>query len=121
MTIGLAGIPVTAYVARFTVPIASWGWRLVFVWGSLGLLVLLFANYLEESPRWYDNRGKLAEADAALERIEACGRAEFGDLPPAPETVVEAPGLSILSPFPHPQDHDKAPASPMKIEAGFEL
>jgi len=89
MTIGLAGIPVTAYVARFTVPIASWGWRLVFVWGSLGLLVLLFANYLEESPRWYDNRGKLAEADAVLERIEACGRAEFGDLPPAPGTVEE--------------------------------
>ena len=77
MMIGLAGIPVTAYVARFTVPIASWGWRLVFVWGSLGLLVLLFANYLEESPRWYDNRGNLAEADAVLERIEACGRAEF--------------------------------------------
>ena len=36
MTIGLVGIPVTAYVARFTIPLASWGWRLVFVWGVAG-------------------------------------------------------------------------------------
>ena len=28
MTIGLFGIPVTAYVARFTIPLASWAWRL---------------------------------------------------------------------------------------------
>ena len=37
MALGLIGIPATAYVARFTIPLASWGWRLVFVWGSLGL------------------------------------------------------------------------------------
>src|SRR5579872_428527 len=38
MTIGLCGIPITAYVARFVIPLASWGWRIVFVWGSLGIL-----------------------------------------------------------------------------------
>jgi putative MFS transporter len=87
MTIGLIGIPVTAYVARFTVPIARWGWRLVFIWGAMGLLVLLFSNHLLESPRWYESQGKLAEADAVLGPMEACARAEFGDLPPAMELV----------------------------------
>jgi len=86
MTIGLTGIPVTAYVARFTIPIASWGWRLVFIWGAMGLLVLLFADQLEESPRWYENHGALAEADAVLNRLETRARAQFGDLPPALET-----------------------------------
>lgn len=86
MTIGLAGIPMTAYVARYTVPLAAWGWRLIFVWGALGLVLLFFAPRLEESPRWYETRGKLAEADAALERLEARARAEFGDLP-APQAV----------------------------------
>ena len=51
--------PVTAYVARFTIPLASWGWRLVFIWGALGLIILFFANRLVESPRWYENQGSL--------------------------------------------------------------
>jgi MFS transporter, putative metabolite:H+ symporter len=38
VTIGLLGVPATAYVARYTIPLASWGWRLVFVWGALGVL-----------------------------------------------------------------------------------
>jgi putative MFS transporter len=87
MTIGLVGIPVTAYVARFTIPLGSWGWRLVFVWGSLGVLVLLFAHRLEESPRWYESRGELAEADAVLDRIEARARVQFGELPPVLEAA----------------------------------
>jgi MFS transporter, putative metabolite:H+ symporter len=80
MTIGLTGIPATAYVARFTIPLASWGWRLVFIWGALGLVVLLFADRLEESPRWYESRGKNSEADAVLDRFEARAAREFGAL-----------------------------------------
>jgi putative MFS transporter len=86
MTIGLVGIPMTAYVARYTVPIADWGWRLIFVWGALGLVILLFASRLVESPRWYENQGRFAEADAVIERMEARAREEFGELAP----VVEA-------------------------------
>jgi putative MFS transporter len=91
MTVGLLGIPATAYVARYVIPIADWGWRLVFVWGSLGLLFLLFAGRLEESPRWYENRGQLAEADAVLERIETRAQAESGNLPPVVDTVQAKP------------------------------
>jgi MFS transporter, putative metabolite:H+ symporter len=82
MAIGLCGIPVTAYVARFCVPVAPWGWRLVFVWGSLGIVLPLFSGALEESPRWYENQGRIAEADRALERIEAKVLTEVESLPP---------------------------------------
>ena len=79
-----------------------WGWRLVFVWGSLGMLILLFVPRLEESPRWYENQGRLAEADAALERIEARVRAESGELPAAAElatpTVQRAKYSELFTP-----------------------
>jgi putative MFS transporter len=87
MTIGLLGIPATAYVARYTIPMASWGWRLVFVWGALGLLFPLFAHVLEESPIWYENHGRFAEADAVLDRIEVVTLNEVGSLPPVTEHI----------------------------------
>src|SRR5499427_5251261 len=85
LTIGLCGIPVTAYVARFIIPLGPWGWRAVFVWGSLAILFPLLARHLEESPRWFENHGRNAEAQTALERIEARVRHETGELPPIPE------------------------------------
>lgn len=90
MTIGLCGIPVTAYVARFLIPAAPWGWRAVFVWGALALAFPLFAGRLEESPRWYENHGRTIDADAVLTRIEREAERESGPLPPAP--VVTDPG-----------------------------
>ena len=82
MTFGLAGVPCTALVARAVVPLASWGWRLIFVWGAIGLLFPLFAGGLEESPRWFENQGRFEEADAVLDRIEAQVRDQVGELPP---------------------------------------
>ena len=74
---GLIGIPATAYVARFTVPQADWGWRAVFIWGSLAVFFPLFARRLEESPRWLEHRGRHDEAAAVLARIEReSGRAD---------------------------------------------
>ena len=67
---GLIGIPATAYVARFAVPHADWGWRVIFVWGALGIFVPLFARRLEESPRWLEQRGRHDEAEQVLARIE---------------------------------------------------
>ncbi len=91
MTIGLSGIPVTAYVARFLIPLTPWGWRLVFVWGSLGIIFALLANRLEESPRWYESHGRLAEADAVLDRIELSVIKKTGDLPPVANLIPEPP------------------------------
>lgn len=64
---GLAGIPVTAYVARFCIPMRPWAWRLVFVWGAVGLLFPLLARWLEESPQWYEIHGRRALGAAARE------------------------------------------------------
>jgi MFS transporter, putative metabolite:H+ symporter len=91
MAIGLCGVPVTAYVARFCIPAAPWGWRLVFVWGALGLVLPIFSYLLEESPRWYESHGRLLEADAVLERIEDRTRAQTGSLPAISEAIVDAP------------------------------
>ncbi len=85
MVIGLFGIPITARVAEELIPMFTYGWRLVFIWGSLGMLALLFAKKMEESPRWYENHGRFAEADAVLDRIEQRTRADFGSLPPVGE------------------------------------
>jgi len=88
MTIGLVGVPSTAYVARAVVPLAVWGWRLIFVWGALGLLFPLFSGALEESPRWYENHGRFEEADEVLTRIEARVCMESGaPLPPVQQLV----------------------------------
>jgi len=67
---GLIGIPATAYVARFAVPHAGWGWRVIFMWGALAIFFPLFARHLEESPRWLERRGRADEAEAVLKRIE---------------------------------------------------
>src|SRR5882672_5459629 len=87
---GLIGIPATAYVARFAIPQAAWGWRVVFVWGALALFFPFFARLLEESPRWLERRGRKEEAEAVLDRIEresaAAGPAAAGPKGPALHT-----------------------------------
>src|SRR5262245_27428594 len=67
---GLIGIPATAYVARFAVPYADWGWRVIFVCGALALFFPVFARRLEESPRWLERRTRYQEAEHVLARIE---------------------------------------------------
>ena len=89
MTIGLAGIPITAYVARFLVPAVGWGWRLVYVWGALGFIFAILAVRLKESPRWHENHGRHEEADRILTQIEMEVSAKKGSLP-EPKTVIQA-------------------------------
>ena len=91
LTIGLCGIPVTAYVARFIIPMAPWGWRPVFVWGSLAMAFPLLAARLEESPSWFEHQGRRADAEAAMARIEARVQRETGTLPDAATGVVAPP------------------------------
>jgi putative MFS transporter len=88
LMIGFVGVPVMAYVARFLIPLAPWAWRLVFVWGSLGGLFALFASRLEESPRWFEKHGRVAEAEEVLARIEERVRAERRELSVPQEPIV---------------------------------
>jgi MFS transporter, putative metabolite:H+ symporter len=91
MVLGLCGVPFTAFVARICVLWVPWGWRLVFVWGSLAIILPLFSGMIEETPQWYENHGRPADADRVLERIERRARAETGILPPISETDAPPP------------------------------
>jgi len=84
MVIALAGIPICGWVARLVVPIGPDTWRLIFVWGAVGLPSLLLIRLIPESPRWLVTQGRLREAEAAMQAIEAELTAEKGPLP-APE------------------------------------
>jgi len=90
VTIGLIGIPATAWVARFLVPLADWGWRLVFVWGGLGVFAILIALRMKESPRWHVRWNQIAHADSILDELEAAAIREHGPLAPPAATPPEA-------------------------------
>jgi MFS transporter, putative metabolite:H+ symporter len=91
MVLGLCGVPFTAFVARVCVLWAPWGWRLVFVWGSLAIILPLFSGMIEETPQWYENHTRPADADQVLERIENRAQAETGNLPPVSEIAPVPP------------------------------
>ncbi|MEU8637752.1 MFS transporter [Amycolatopsis sp. NPDC048633] len=91
IVIGICGTPVTNLIASAVVPINSWSWRLVYLWGALGVLLVLFTRHLKESPRWHESRGEHAEADAVLREIEAQVAAEKGPLPEPAPPIEEAP------------------------------
>jgi putative MFS transporter len=100
LVIGICGTPVTNLIAAAVVPLADWSWRLVYLWGSLGILLLLFIRSLKESPRWYESKGEYDKADAVLTEIETRVAAEKGPLtepgpPVAVATQTKAP-LSLL-------------------------
>ena len=87
IVIGICGTPVTNLLASAIVPLTDWSWRLVYVWGALGVLVLFLVRRLVESPRWYESRGEYDRADAVLRDIEEQVAADRGPLPePAPPT-----------------------------------
>ncbi|WP_019928630.1 MFS transporter [Nocardia sp. BMG111209] len=93
IVIGICGTPATNFIASGVVSISPWSWRLVYLWGALGLVVLIFSRRLTESPLWHENRGDYAAAEAVLRDIEARVSAEHGPLPePAPEVVADRPG-----------------------------
>ncbi|WP_067671111.1 MFS transporter [Nocardia miyunensis] len=98
IVIGICGTPVTNLIASLVVGVAPWSWRLVYLWGALGLMVLFFVRYLVESPLWHENRGEYEAADAVLCALEAKATAEHGPLAePAPPTAVEPPAKASLS------------------------
>lgn len=82
------GAGFSALIADISVPAFASGWRLVFLWGALGLIPIgVLWRLLPESPRWLEAKGRLAEADAQVTIFEEKATAVVGTLPlPSPWT-----------------------------------
>ncbi len=79
-------VPVVAFLAWQLVPMAVFGldgWRIVVIIGSIGAFVIWWIRRsLPESPRWLEQHGRAAEAEAIVADLENKIRADGVDLPP---------------------------------------
>ncbi|WP_329225671.1 MFS transporter [Streptomyces sp. NBC_01460] len=85
-----AGLAAATLLAVWVVP--AFGWRAMFLVGALPVVIAaMLPRHVEESPRWLLSRGRTAEAEAAITRIEAeVARATAEELP-APVPSSDAP------------------------------
>lgn len=87
----LAGIPIIAFWSRVVVPLGPNGWRYIFVGGAVGLVASIICwfvpSWLPESPRWLEVKGRLAEADAEVSRLEERTEKRIGRQLPEPREV----------------------------------
>ncbi|GAA3575341.1 MFS transporter [Amycolatopsis ultiminotia] len=93
-TIGFCGVPAAGFLARALVgqePLGIEGWRWLFVIGALGAAIVWGLRFtLPESPRWLASRGREAEADEIVRRLEESAPQPLPEPepePPAPEPV----------------------------------
>jgi putative MFS transporter len=64
------GIVITALVSIWIVPHLGWQW-MFFIGAVPALLAIWLRRLMPESPRWLAGRGRLAEADEVLSKVEA--------------------------------------------------
>ncbi len=100
-TAGFSGVAVAPFVALALVPNFDWGWRALFLIGSLGgLVIMLMRRHLVESPRWLLAKGRQAEAEAVVSAAEARAASRLkSELPPVQDAgkVDPADGFPTLA------------------------
>lgn len=61
--------------------VPAFGWRALFLVGTVPILLVWGLRQVPESPRWLAARGRFDEAEAVVSRFEAVARKQFGALP----------------------------------------
>src|SRR5437899_2241379 len=90
------GLPAAGLVGTLIIP--NFGWRVMFLLGGLGTLVVWYLRKaLPESPRWLESVGRTEEAEAILQSIESEVSQEHGPLPPAVSRPSVHPSTSLGS------------------------
>ncbi|SIT39447.1 Major facilitator superfamily MFS_1 [Paraburkholderia piptadeniae] len=85
------GYVMSAVLGNLIIPHFHDGWRYVVVVTSLPIFILIWwRRALPESPRWLESRGRVAVANATLDRIEAEVLKEGQTFEPVTETIVRA-------------------------------
>ncbi len=80
------GLFIVGLVGVWVVPHLGWHW--MFIIGAVpALIVFPMRTMLPESPRWLASRGRAADANRAIERIETVAQAEGKTLPPLPASL----------------------------------
>jgi putative MFS transporter len=96
-----SAVPVVALLAWLLVPQTPFGvegWRLVMLIGATGAVVLWAIRWsLPESPRWLADRGRIDEAHAIVDRLEARAASESRKPldPPTPHAIGDAAGRFV--------------------------
>ena len=79
--VGFMAVPVVAFLSYLLVPKKPFGldgWRWVVIIGAHGALFVWFIRrVLPESPRWLAQKGRLAEADRVVSKLEEMVAREF--------------------------------------------
>ena len=88
---GFLGIAVVPFAALGLVPKFDWGWRILFVIGGTGGLILAFMRrHLPQSAHWLVARGRYQEAEEILKQAETHAVKKLGrELPPPPAILAE--------------------------------
>ncbi|CAE6713979.1 MFS transporter [Paraburkholderia nemoris] len=94
------GYVLSAALGNLIIPHMEGGWRVVVVITSLPIFILLWwRRSLPESPRWLESRGRLVEANATLDRIEAQVRKEGKSFEPVPASIAHSVTAQHASSF----------------------
>jgi MFS transporter, putative metabolite:H+ symporter len=98
--VGFMSVPIVAFLSYLLLPhkpLGLDGWRWVVIIGAHGAVFVWFIRRaLPESPRWLAEKGRLAEADELMSKLESIIEKEYGRPLPIPVAPHLAPARRTL-------------------------